>query len=224
MIKRVTQTRLLMSGTTPPRGFTPGAGVPGVSDAPSFTDAADCLLEITEHQQPSGSPGLLLLADGTSYQGRLFGSEHIAQGELVFTTGMCGYQESLTDPSFAGQVLTFTWPLLGNYGILPGISESAGVHPRGVVCRQLMRNPDHRDSVGGVHDFLAAHGVPGIEGVDTRALTRRVREHGTVLCVFGPEDKADEMRSILSEMNSPDEDDLVASVSRNDAVLLNQGA
>jgi len=224
MIKRGTQARLLMSGTTPPRGFVPGAGVLGVSKPPSFTDAADLLLESTEHQQPSGSPGLLLLADGTSYRGSLFGSERIAQGELVFTTGMCGYQESLTDPSFAGQVLTFTWPLLGNYGILPGISESAGVHPRGVVCRQLMRTPDHRDSVGSVHDFLAAHGVPGIEGVDTRALTRRVREHGTVLCVFGPEDRADEMREILSQMTPPDEDDLVASVSRNDAVLLNPGA
>ena len=137
MIKRGTQTRLLMSGTTPPRGFIPGAGVPGVSNPPSFTDAADSLLDVTERQQPSGSPGLLLLADGTSYQGSLFGTEIIAQGELVFTTGMCGYQESLTDPSFAGQVLTFTWPLLGNYGILPGISESAGVHPRGVVCKQL---------------------------------------------------------------------------------------
>ncbi len=213
-----------MSGTTPPRGFVPGAGVSGVSNPPSFTDAADLLLESTGHQQPSGSPGLLLLADGTSYRGSLFGSERIAQGELVFTTGMCGYQESLTDPSFAGQVLTFTWPLLGNYGILPDISESAGVHPRGVVCRQLMRTPDHRDSVGSVHDFLAVHGVPGIEGVDTRALTRRVREHGTVLCVFGPEDRADEMREILSQMTPPDEDDLVALVSRDDAVLLNPGA
>jgi len=224
MIKRGTQTRLLMSGTTPPRGFIPGAGVQGVSNPPSFTDAADSLLDVTERQQPSGSPGLLLLADGTSYQGSLFGTEIIAQGELVFTTGMCGYQESLTDPSFAGQVLTFTWPLLGNYGILPGISESAGVHPRGVVCKQLMTNPDHRDSVGSVHDFLSAHGVPGIQGVDTRALTRRVREHGTVLCVFGPEERADEMRKILSAMTPPDEDDLVASVSRDNAVLLNPGA
>ena len=204
MIKRGTQTRLLMSATTPPRGFIPGAGVPGVSNPPSFQDAADSLLEISEHQQPSGSPGLLLLADGTSYRGSLFGSERIAQGELVFTTGMCGYQESLTDPSFAGQVLTFTWPLLGNYGIHPGISESSKVHPRGVVCKQLMTNPDHRDSVGSVHDFLAAHGVPGIQGVDTRTLTRRVREYGTVLCVFGPEESADEMRQILSEMTPPD--------------------
>ncbi len=213
-----------MSGTTLPRGFVPGAGVPGVLDPPSFTDAADSLLEPVERQQASGATGLLLLADGTRYEGRLFGSEGIAQGELVFTTGMCGYQESLTDPSFAGQVLTFTWPLLGNYGILPGISESAGVHPRGVICKQLMKSPDHRDSVGSVHEFLAAHGVPGIEGVDTRALTLRVREHGTVLCVFGPEERCEEMKNILAEMTPPDAEDLVASVTRDDAVLLNPGA
>ncbi len=213
-----------MSGTTLPRGFVPGAGVPGVHDPPSFTDAADLLLKSAERQQASGATGLLLLADGTRYEGRLFGSESIAQGELVFTTGMCGYQESLTDPSFAGQVLTFTWPLLGNYGILPGISESSGVHPRGIICRQLMKSPDHRDSVGSVHEFLAAHGVPGIEGVDTRALTLRVREHGTVLCVFGPEERCDEMKKILAEMTPPDTEDLVASVTRDDAVLLNPGA
>ena len=205
---------MLMSGTAPSRGFVPGAGVPGVNNPPSFADAADSLLEPAERQQASGESGLLLLADGTSYEGRLFGSEGIAQGELVFTTGMCGYQESLTDPSFAGQVLTFTWPLLGNYGILPGISESSGVHPRGVVCKELMKVPDHRDTVGSVHDFLAAHGVPGIEGVDTRSLTRRVREHGTVLCVFGPKDRAAEMKQTLREMTPPDADDLVASGHR----------
>ena len=171
-----------MSGASPTRGFVPGDVVPGAQNAPAFTDAADLLLDSSGLQQASGAPGLLLLADGTRYEGRLFGSEGIAQGELVFTTGMCGYQESMTDPSFAGQVLTFTWPLLGNYGILPGISESADVHPRGIVCRQVMKIPDHRDSVGSVHEFLAVHGVPGIEGIDTRALTLRVREHGTVLC------------------------------------------
>jgi len=213
-----------MSGASPTRGFVPGDVVSGAQNAPTFTDAADLLLDPTGLQQASGAPGLLLLADGTRYEGRLFGSEGIAQGELVFTTGMCGYQESMTDPSFAGQVLTFTWPLLGNYGILPGISESAGVHPRGIVCRQVMKIPDHRDSVGSVHEFLAAHGVPGIEGIDTRALTRRVREHGTVLCVFGPKERSGEMKEILSGMTPPDAEDLVASVTCEEAVLLNQGA
>ena len=175
-------------------------------------------------EQPSGSRGLLLLADGTRFEGRLFGAEAIAQGELVFTTGMCGYQESLTDPSFAGQVLTFTYPLLGNYGIVPGVSESSGVHPRGVVCRHHIGLPDHRDSVGSVHDLLVAHDVPGIEGIDTRSLTRRVREYGTLLCVFGPIERVSEMWDILKEMTPPDAEDLVAEVTCDQAVLLNSGA
>ena len=213
-----------MSETTGGRGFSPGAGVRGVESAPVFRDAADVMIESGGVEQPSGSRGLLLLADGTRFEGRLFGAEAIAQGELVFTTGMCGYQESMTDPSFAGQVLTFTYPLLGNYGIIPGISESSGVHPRGVVCRHHIGMPDHRDSVGSVHDLLVAHDVPGIEGIDTRALTRRVREHGTLLCVFGPIERVSEMWSILKEMTPPDSEDLVAEVTCDQPVLLNSGA
>ena len=224
MIKSRTRAALLMSGTPVAGGFCPGAGVNGVQSPPSFPDAADILVNSVGSEQPSGSSGTLLLADGTRFEGRLFGAEAIAEGELVFTTGMCGYQESLTDPSFAGQVLTFTYPLLGNYGIIPAISESSSVHPRGVVCRQHMPFPDHRDSVGSVHDLLVAHNVPGIEGIDTRALTRRVREHGTLLCVFGPSERLDEMRAILGAMTPPDAEDLVAQVTCDQPVLLNPGA
>ena len=213
-----------MSESSAHGGFCPGAGIRGVENPPTFPDAADPLLNSTGSEQPSGSKGVLLLADGTRFEGTLFGSEEIAEGELVFTTGMCGYQESLTDPSFAGQVLTFTYPLLGNYGVHPGISESSSVHPRGVVCKQHMTFPDHRDSVGSVHDLLVAHNIPGIEGIDTRALTRRVREHGTLLCVFGPAERADEMETILREMTPPDADDLVAEVTCDEPRLLNPGA
>ena len=205
-------------------GFCPGAGIRGVEQPPTFPDAADSLLNSPGPEQPSGSKGILLLADGTRFEGTLFGTEQIAEGELVFTTGMCGYQESLTDPSFAGQVLTFTYPLLGNYGVHPGVSESSSVHPRGVVCKQHMAFPDHRNSVGSVHDLLVANNIPGIEGIDTRALTRRVREHGTLLCVFGPAERADEMETILREMTPPDADDLVAEVTCNEPRLLNPGA
>ena len=213
-----------MSKSPADGGFCPGAGIRGVDSPPTFPDAADLLLDSGPPEQPSGSQGILLLADGTRLEGRLFGSEEIAEGELVFTTGMCGYQESLTDPSFAGQVLTFTYPLLGNYGIHPGISESSSVHPRGVVCRQHMTYPDHRDSVGSVHDLLVAHNIPGIEGIDTRSLTRRVREHGTLLCVFGPAERMEEMEVILDELTSPDSDDLVAEVTCEEPTLLNPGA
>ena len=213
-----------MSDGTARHGFSPGEGIPGVSNPPVFPDATDGLLESTVRDAPSEDQGLLILADGTRYEGVLFGAHRIAQGELVFTTGMAGYQESLTDPSFAGQVLTFTWPLLGNYGIIPGISESSRVHPRGVVCKQMMRVPDHRDSVGSVHDLLVSHGVPGIEGVDTRDLTRRVREYGTLLCVFGPADKESEMERILSKMTPPDKEDLVQSVTIEKSIIANPGA
>ena len=98
----------MMSGSTPGRGFTPGTDILGVKEPPTFTDAADVLIDSKELQPPSLEQGLLILADGTCFKGQLFGAETIATGELVFTTGMCGYQESLTDPSFAGQVLTFT--------------------------------------------------------------------------------------------------------------------
>ena len=122
-----------MSRPPHPGGFSPGLNQKGVLDAPSFPDAADKLLENTVREPFTGPPGVLLLADGTRMEGRLFGSCSSGEGELVFTTGMCGYQESMTDPSFAGQILTFTWPLLGNYGIHPGTSESSGIHPRGIV-------------------------------------------------------------------------------------------
>jgi carbamoyl-phosphate synthase small subunit len=224
MIKRHIQAVSLMSGNAPVRGFIPGAGVSGVQNPPSFTDAADILLDSDTQEPPSDADGLLLLADGTRYRGRLFGAPVIAEGELVFTTGMTGYQESLTDPSFAGQVLTFTWPLLGNYGIHAGTSESAGVWPRGVVCRQMMENPDHRHSIGNVHDLLFAHGVPGIQDIDTRELTRRVREHGTVLCIFGPVEAEREMLVRLDELTPPDAEDLVAEVTCEAAVILNPGA
>jgi carbamoyl-phosphate synthase small subunit len=224
MIKRLIQAVSLMSGNAPVRGFIPGAGVSGVQNPPSFTDAADILLDSDTQEPPSDADGLLLLADGTRYRGRLFGAPVIAEGELVFTTGMTGYQESLTDPSFAGQVLTFTWPLLGNYGIHAGTSESAGVWPRGVVCRQMMETPDHRHAIGNVHDLLFAHGVPGIQDIDTRELTRRVREHGTVLCIFGPVEAEREMLVRLDELTPPDAEDLVAEVTCETAVILNPGA
>ena len=145
-------------------------------------------------------------------------------GELVFTTGMAGYQESMTDPSFRGQILTFTWPLLGNYGIHQGLSESSGIHPRGVVCRELMLKPDHRDSVGSVHDFLHTHQVPGICDIDTRSLTRKVREHGTMLAIFGPIEEEQSMLRNLQSMTPPDKEDLVAEVTISESIIINPGA
>jgi carbamoyl-phosphate synthase small subunit len=207
-------------------GFSPGSGQLGVSKAFHARDAADLLLPgaLSHGHVAASGRGVLLLADGSRHEGDLFGADVLAEGELVFTTNMTGYQESLTDPSFAGQVLTFTWPLLGNYGIAAGISESSSIWPRGVVCREQMAEPDHRHCIGSVNDFLLAHGVPGISGIDTRAVTQRVREHGVILSIFGPLEREGEMAAILSEMESPDLADLADEVSRDDPILLNEGA
>jgi carbamoyl-phosphate synthase small subunit len=136
----------------------------GVSNryAPLLPEACEILRENADVEEADGD-GVLLLADGAIYRGTLFGARGIGEGELVFTTGMTGYQESLTDPSFAGQVLTFTYPMIGNYGIHNNRSESGGVWARGVVVRSAMKQPDHRDSIASVGRFLAAFGVPGLE-------------------------------------------------------------
>ena len=199
-------------------GVAPSFSKPlGLADAADFLDGMPHITQINQ-------PGVLLLADGGRFEGQLFGAAAIGEGELVFTTGMTGYQESLTDPSFAGQVLTFTYPMIGNYGIHAKASESASVWPRGVIVRQAMANPDHRNSRCSVGEFLAAHGVPGIQAIDTRAITRRVREQGTVLCVFGPLDQEDLLVKRLSELTSPELEDLVDLVSIDEMILLNQGA
>ena len=190
---------------------------------PLLPEACEILQENPDFEEADGD-GILLLADGAIYRGTLFGARGIGEGELVFTTGMTGYQESLTDPSFAGQVLTFTYPMIGNYGIHYKRSESGGVWPRGVVVRSAMKQPDHRDSIASVGQFLAAFGVPGIENVDTRSITRRVRELGTVLCVFGPAEDEAALRERLALLRSPELDDLVDLVSVNDALILNPGA
>ena len=204
--------------------FSPGSRCRGVGTTPTFFDAADGLVSGEQLPPSASGEGILLTADGGRYEGSLFGAETHGEGELVFTTGMMGYQESLTDPSFAGQVLTFTYPLIGNYGIHQGKSESSSVWPRGVVVRHAMTQPDHRDSIATIGELMRLHGVPGIEGIDTRSITRRVRELGTVLCVFGPKEAEQQLNARLQHLTSPDLEDLVDEVSINSPVILNEGA
>jgi len=208
----------LMSGEWSQKGDT------SLGDRILLVDATDDINSGAPIPPSASGEGVLLLADGSRFTGKLFGAPIWGEGELVFTTGMTGYQESLTDPSFAGQVLTFTYPLIGNYGIHHGTSESAGVWPRGVVVRHAMKDPDHRDSIASLSDFLAFHNVPGIEEIDTRAITRRVREHGCVLCVFGPIEDEESLSKHLAKLTSPELEDLVDLVSINEPVIINEGA
>src|SRR3954469_6039855 len=109
--------------------------------------------------------GLLVLADGTTFEGDLFGARaEVATGELVFNTVLAGYQEVITDPSYAGQVIAFTYPHIGNYGISAADYESARPFCRGVVVRDLARRPSNWRSTVDLGTWLASHGVPGITG------------------------------------------------------------
>jgi carbamoyl-phosphate synthase small subunit len=122
----------------------------------------------------------IMLADGTVYNGFSFGAEGEMIGEIVFATGMTGYAETLTDPSYFGQIVTQTFPLIGNYGTNPEDYESAKSVVSGYIVREYCENPSNFRSQGRIDDFLKAQGIIGIYGVDTRALTKKIREHGVM--------------------------------------------
>lgn len=150
------------------------------------------------HRQNSFRPARLVLEDGAIFRGRAFGAQGVTRtGEIVFNTAMSGYQESLTDPSYSGQILVQTFPLVGIVGVNSEDEESAKVHAAALVVRELVNAHSNFRAEGDLDAYLARHGVPGIEGVDTRALTRRIREHGA-------------MRAVISDDASISDDDLLA--------------
>jgi carbamoyl-phosphate synthase small subunit len=129
----------------------------------------------------SGKPrALLVLEDGSSYPGSAFAGEGEVLGEVVFNTGMSGYQEILTDPSYKGQIVAMTCPLIGNTGINPEDMESAWIHLEGFVVREYVATPSNWRSRETLQAFLERHGKLGVEGIDTRALTRRIRITGAM--------------------------------------------
>jgi carbamoyl-phosphate synthase small subunit len=125
--------------------------------------------------------GYVLLEDGTRFDGaELCGHLEPVTGEVVFNTAMTGYQESVTDPSYAGQIIVFTYPLVGNYGVSSAAMESDRARARGVVMREAKNREDVAGAEGGWLDWLAGGGVPGVSGVDTRALVRHIRDRGAM--------------------------------------------
>ena len=124
--------------------------------------------------------GYLLLEDGTRFDGELCGASDAITGEVVFNTSMTGYQEAVTDPSYAGQIITFTYPLIGNYGVSREAMESDRVQARGVIMRDAKNAKDSPEAEVGWLDWLADCGVAAITGVDTRALVRRIRDRGAM--------------------------------------------
>ena len=130
----------------------------------------------------------LALEDGTVYEGKAFGASGEAFGEIVFNTSMTGYQEILTDPSYVGQICVMTYPLIGNYGIPAEDFESGKVQVEGLVVREYTEAYSNWRAKESLGDFLERHGILGIEGVDTRAITRRVRQGGELRAVISTED------------------------------------
>jgi carbamoyl-phosphate synthase small subunit len=126
------------------------------------------------------SAGYLLLEDGTRFDGDLVAAPEAATGEVVFNTGMSGYQESVTDPSYRGQIIVFTYPHIGNYGVSRAAMESDAVHARAVIMREGVDREDSPGAEGGWLTWLADCGIPALSGIDTRALVRHIRDKGAM--------------------------------------------
>jgi carbamoyl-phosphate synthase small subunit len=163
--------------------------------------------------QRDRAPALLVTADGVVFSGEAAGAPvPIAVGELVFNTAMSGYQEVITDPSYAGQVIAFTSTHIGNYGTNAADDEAARVHCRGVVVCDLSEVSSNWRSTEALEPFLVRHGVPALTGVDTRRLARHVRDAGAVPCAFGTASEA-ELRAAAAGASGTDGLDLVTGVT-----------
>ncbi|MBD3228877.1 MAG: glutamine-hydrolyzing carbamoyl-phosphate synthase small subunit [Candidatus Lokiarchaeota archaeon] len=197
---------------------------------------------------------VLVLEDGTYFEGIGFGSTKEVNGEFVFNTGMVGYPESMTDPSYKGQILTFTYPLIGNYGIpnpdirdkwnIPKFFESDGfdltpdrkiskyteteepdfIKPSGFVIHELCKKPHHWNSCIDLDTWMKHEGVPGIEGVDTRELTKRLRIKGVMLgilkvCDYGEDYDITQLKEKAKKVKDPNKRNLVAEVSIKEPII-----
>ena len=158
------------------------------------------------------SKAWLVLEDGSIHPGEAFGAAVEGHGEVVFNTTMTGYQEVLTDPSYAGQMVTLTYPLVGNYGISDDYFESKRIQAAGLIVREHCDLPSHGLSKRTLHEFLVSQGIPGLSGVDTRAVTRRLRDRGVMMGLI-TQDAPELAMARLAEMARYDDRDFVSTVS-----------
>lgn len=187
----------------------------------------DVLDAVDRRIAPAPDPHLeatLLLADGSRFDGKGLGAPATVSGEFVFTTAMTGYQEALTDPSYRGQILMFTYPLIGNYGMLDDAIQSDGVQTRAVIAATLSENRSARQSLA---SYLRQQGVPAMHGVDTRAIAHRIRAHGAMpatLSVYEPGQRpsAHHLRMTLSGC-AYDTTDFVSQVTPRESRLYGRG-
>jgi len=167
---------------------------------------------------------ILVLEDGSVYEGHSFGAGDNAYGEVVFNTSMTGYQEMLTDPSYAGQILVPTYPMIGNYGINESDSESKQIQIRGFAVREYCPQPSHWQSTVTLHKFLQDNSIPGISGIDTRALTRHIRSIGVMMGIITSEMTAEEALRELKNSPKYDFTDFVHQVSTEKPYEWHSGA
>jgi carbamoyl-phosphate synthase small subunit len=186
---------------------------------------------VPEQSSSTNKKAVLLLEDGTFFVGKGFGAARKISGEVVFSTSMVGYPEALTDPSYKGQILTLTYPLVGNYGVppydlslgLPLYFESERIQTSGLIIHELCTEPYHWASTRTLDKWLADEGIPGIYGIDTRRLTKKLRTHGVMLgilqvCEPDEEPNVDGLLKEAKNIPDPNLSDLVKEVTVKEPV------
>ena len=161
---------------------------------------------------------ILILEDGTVFTGTSIGSQREVISEIVFNTSMTGYLEVLTDPSYAGQAVVMTYPLIGNYGVTPDM-ESKRAWPDGYIVRELSRMPSNFRCEGSIQDFLKEQDIPGIAGIDTRALTKILREKGTMNGMITTREDFD-LEEVIPRLKAYRVGDVVSKVTCQEASVL----
>jgi carbamoyl-phosphate synthase small subunit len=186
---------------------------------------------VPEHNSSKNKKAILVLEDGTFFTGHGFGAARKISGEVVFSTSMVGYPEALTDPSYKGQILTLTYPLVGNYGVppydlnlgLPLYFESDRIQTSGLIIHDLCKDPYHWASTRTLDKWLSDEGIPGISGIDTRRLTKKLRTHGVMLgilqvCEEGEDPNLDGLLREAEHIPDPNLTDLVKEVTVKEPV------
>ena len=168
-----------------------------------------------------GKQAYLVLEDGSVHPGESFGADSQGHGEVVFNTSMTGYQEVLTDPSYAGKLVTLTYPLVGNYGINATDFQSKRIQVSGLIVREHCDFPSHGLSEHTLHQYLQSQGIPGLSGVDTRAITRRLRNQGVMMGLITQEPPESALAR-LAEMNRYDDTDFVGNVTADQSYRWDQ--
>jgi carbamoyl-phosphate synthase small subunit len=160
-------------------------------------------------------PGYVVLQDGTVFSGFGFGAQGQVLGEAVFNTGMTGYQEIVTDPSYHGQMVTFTYPMIGNYGAAEHLLESGEAHSKAIIVREIKNTAWNATCPEAWIDWLISRGIVGVGGIDTRALTRRIREHGamTACVAAGPNLRVNDLLAATKQFPSMNGQDLATRVT-----------